>query len=84
VRGRRLDRRLNIAGDAQGDLAGHGGKHRMEPATAWTIPIAREACDLLAKLPHARSYVQYSRPDATDRLAVDYDAAGRLTVTVLQ
>jgi MOSC domain-containing protein YiiM len=28
VRGRRLVRRLNIDGDAQGDLAGHGGKHR--------------------------------------------------------
>ena len=47
-------------------------------------PLAREARDLLAKLPHARSHVQYSRPDATDRLAVDYDAVGRLTVAVLQ
>lgn len=47
-------------------------------------PFAREARDLLAKLTNARSYVQYSRPDATDRPAVDYDAAGRLTVTVLQ
>ena len=26
--GRRLVRRLNIDGDAQGDLAGHGGEHR--------------------------------------------------------
>ncbi len=47
-------------------------------------PFAREARDLLAKLPHARSHVRYSRPDATDRMGVDYDAAGRLTVTVLQ
>jgi ferredoxin-NADP reductase/MOSC domain-containing protein YiiM len=47
-------------------------------------PFAREAHDLLAKLPHARSYVQYSRPDSTDRLGVDFDAAGRLTVTVLE
>jgi ferredoxin-NADP reductase/MOSC domain-containing protein YiiM len=47
-------------------------------------PFAREARDLLAKLPHARSYVQYSRPDSTDRLGVDFDAAGRLTVTVLE
>jgi ferredoxin-NADP reductase/MOSC domain-containing protein YiiM len=28
VRGRRMVRRLNIDGDAQGDLAGHGGEHR--------------------------------------------------------
>jgi MOSC domain-containing protein YiiM/ferredoxin-NADP reductase len=47
-------------------------------------PFAHEARDLLAKLPHARSHVQYSRPDATDRLGLDFDAAGRLTVTVLE
>jgi len=46
--------------------------------------FAREAHDLLAKLPNARSYVRYSRPDPTDRLGVDFDAAGRLTVTVLE
>ena len=28
VVGRRLVRRLNVEGDAQGDLAGHGGEHR--------------------------------------------------------
>ncbi len=28
VNGRRLVRRLNVDGDAQGDLAGHGGEHR--------------------------------------------------------
>jgi MOSC domain-containing protein YiiM len=28
VKGRRLARRLNIDGDAQGDLAGHGGEYR--------------------------------------------------------
>src|ERR1700684_3678914 len=28
VRGRRIVRRLNIDGDGQGDLAGHGGEHR--------------------------------------------------------
>jgi ferredoxin-NADP reductase len=47
-------------------------------------PFARETRDLLARLPQARSHVQYSRPDATDRMGVEYDAAGRLTVTVLQ
>ena len=28
VPGRRLVRRLNVDGDGQGDLAGHGGEHR--------------------------------------------------------
>jgi ferredoxin-NADP reductase/MOSC domain-containing protein YiiM/ferredoxin len=46
--------------------------------------FAREARDLLAKLPHAQSHVQYSRPDATDQLGLDFDAAGRLTATVLE
>jgi ferredoxin-NADP reductase/MOSC domain-containing protein YiiM len=46
--------------------------------------FAREARDLLAKLPHARSHVQYSGPNATDRLGLDFDAAGRLTVSVLE
>jgi ferredoxin-NADP reductase len=32
----------------------------------------------------ARSHVQYSRPDPTDRLGFDFDAAGRLTVPVLE
>jgi len=56
----------------------YGARNRLDH------PFAREARDLLAKLPHARGYVQYSRPDATDRLGVDFDAAGRLTVTVLE
>ena len=56
----------------------YGARNRLDH------PFAREARDLLAKLPHARSYVQYSRPDAADRLGVDFDAAGRLTATVLE
>ena len=28
VTGRRMARRLNLDGDGQGDLAGHGGEHR--------------------------------------------------------
>jgi len=40
--------------------------------------------DLLVKLPRARIHVRYSRPEATDRLGVDFDAAGRLTVPVLE
>jgi ferredoxin-NADP reductase/MOSC domain-containing protein YiiM len=56
----------------------HGARNRLDH------PLAREARELLAKLPNARSHVQYSRPEGTDRLGVDYDAAGRLTVTVLE
>jgi ferredoxin-NADP reductase/MOSC domain-containing protein YiiM len=56
----------------------YGARNRLDH------PFAREARELLAKLPHARRHVQYSRPDATDRLGVDFDAAGRLTVTVLE
>ena len=47
-------------------------------------PFAREVRNLLSELPLARSHVQYSRPEATDRLGVDFDAVGRLTVTVLE
>src|SRR5215469_11181019 len=56
----------------------HGARNRLDHT------FAREARDLLAKLPHARSFVQYSRPEATDKLGIDYDAAGRLTVAVLE
>ena len=56
----------------------YGARNRLDH------PFAREARDSLAKLPHARSYVQYSRPDAADQLGVDFDAAGRLTATVLE
>jgi ferredoxin-NADP reductase/MOSC domain-containing protein YiiM/ferredoxin len=56
----------------------HGARNRLDH------PLAQEARDLLAQLPHAQSYVQYSRPDTTDQLGVDFDAAGRLTVAVLE
>ena len=46
--------------------------------------FAQEARDLLAKLPNVRSYVAYSRPDTTDRMDIDFDAVGRLTVAVLE
>ena len=56
----------------------YGARNRLDH------PFAREARDMLAKLPHARSYVQYSRPDAADQLGVDFDSAGRLTATILE
>ncbi len=52
----------------------YGARNRLDH------PFAQEARDLLAALPHARSYVQYSRADVADRLGVDFDAAGRLNV----
>ena len=56
----------------------YGARNRLDH------PFAREARDLLAKLPHARRYVQYSRSELTDRMGVDYDAVGRLNVALLQ
>src|SRR6185369_14040149 len=56
----------------------HGARDRSNHS------FAREVSDLLRKLPQARSHVRYSRPEATDRLGVDYDSAGRLTVTALE
>jgi len=56
----------------------HGARNRLDH------PLAQEARDLLAKLPNARSYVAYSRPDAVDRLGFDFDAAGRLGVAALE
>jgi ferredoxin-NADP reductase len=47
-------------------------------------PFAQEARELLAMLPQARSHVRYSRPEATDRPGVDFDAAGRLSVSALE
>jgi ferredoxin-NADP reductase len=56
----------------------HGARNRLEHS------FAREARELLARLPRARGHVRYSRPDATDRPGVDFDASGRLTVTALE
>ena len=38
VQGRRLVRRLNVDGDAQGDLAGHGGEHHQRGAPRRVAP----------------------------------------------
>jgi ferredoxin-NADP reductase/MOSC domain-containing protein YiiM/ferredoxin len=71
----------------------HALEAQASPRPVWWIygarnrrdhPFVCEARELLAKLPRAQSHVQYSRPEATDRLGVDFDAAGRLTVTVLE
>ncbi len=71
----------------------HALAAQASPCPVWWIygarnrqdhPFAQESRDLLATLPHARSYIQYSRPDATDQLGVNFDAAGRLNVALLE
>ncbi|WP_327103878.1 MOSC and FAD-binding oxidoreductase domain-containing protein [Nonomuraea glycinis] len=42
-------------------------------------PFAQESGALLARLPHAREHVCYSRPTAADRPGVDYQTHGRLS-----
>ncbi|HEY6271624.1 MAG TPA: MOSC and FAD-binding oxidoreductase domain-containing protein [Terriglobales bacterium] len=55
----------------------YGARNRLDH------PFAQEARDLLARLPDARSYIQYSKPNGSDRLGSDYDAAGHLTAEAL-
>jgi ferredoxin-NADP reductase/MOSC domain-containing protein YiiM len=47
-------------------------------------PFAREVRDLLLRLPQARSHIRFSHPETTDHLGVDFDMAGRLTVSALE
>jgi ferredoxin-NADP reductase/MOSC domain-containing protein YiiM len=47
-------------------------------------PFAEEARGLLEALAHHHSYICYSSPDPGDRPNVDFDAAGRLNMLVLQ
>ncbi len=56
----------------------HNARNRSEQ------PFATEARDLLVRLPNRRSCVLYSRPDAADRLDVDYDRVGRVSVDTLR
>ena len=43
-------------------------------------PFAAEARALLKALPSARSYVKYSVPSREDKIGLDFDASGRLTI----
>ncbi|MGA7625590.1 MAG: 3-alpha domain-containing protein [Candidatus Acidiferrales bacterium] len=43
-------------------------------------PFAAEARGLVKALPSAKSYVKYSQPGREDRIGLDFDASGRLTV----
>jgi ferredoxin-NADP reductase/MOSC domain-containing protein YiiM len=47
-------------------------------------PFAEEARGLLKALAHRHSHICYSSPDSADRPNVDFDAAGRLDMRVLQ
>jgi MOSC domain-containing protein YiiM/ferredoxin-NADP reductase/ferredoxin len=47
-------------------------------------PFADEVRRMIAGLAHGRSYVCYSRPGATDRMAEDFDSVGRLSHAVLE
>jgi MOSC domain-containing protein YiiM/ferredoxin-NADP reductase len=46
--------------------------------------FAREASELLSQLAHGQRHIVYSRPEATDRLGLDYDAAGHLDLATLE
>jgi ferredoxin-NADP reductase/MOSC domain-containing protein YiiM len=56
----------------------HGARNSAEHA------FAAEVRALLKLLPQAQSHILYSEPGPTDRLALDFDAPGRLDVRVLQ
>jgi ferredoxin-NADP reductase len=56
----------------------YGARNRVEH------PFAEESRSLLKQLARARAYVVYSRPDATDRVGVDFDAPGHIDVSLLE
>jgi len=47
-------------------------------------PFAAEVRRLMLAFPHGRSYVCYSKPASSDKLGEDFDAAGRLSGSVLE
>jgi ferredoxin-NADP reductase/MOSC domain-containing protein YiiM len=47
-------------------------------------PFAEESQALLKQLPLGRSYILYSKPDATDQLGLDFDASGHVDVALLE
>ena len=55
----------------------HGARNRKSHS------FAAESRQLLGTLARGRSHIRYSRPDVEDRQGHDYDAAGYLTMTVL-
>jgi len=55
----------------------HGSRNRK------SHPFRLETGDLVRQLPHCRSHVLYSKPDAEDKIGQDYDGVGHLGMTVL-
>jgi ferredoxin-NADP reductase len=47
-------------------------------------PFLEESRALLKRLPRGHAHVRYSRPRREDRLGIDYDMPGHLTVPVLE
>jgi ferredoxin-NADP reductase/MOSC domain-containing protein YiiM len=47
-------------------------------------PFAEESRSLLKQLSRRRSYIVYSQPAATDRLEIDFDAAGHIDAALLE
>ncbi|HTR24521.1 MAG TPA: MOSC and FAD-binding oxidoreductase domain-containing protein [Terriglobales bacterium] len=47
-------------------------------------PFAQESRSLLQQLSSGRSYIVYSRPAATDKPGVDFDATGRIDMPLLE
>ena len=71
----------------------HALTHEKSQRQVWWIygarngnehPFAQEARSLLKQLPRGRGFVVYSRPAATDKLGVDFDASGRIDTTLLE
>lgn len=54
------------------------------PVLAMLHALAAEARALLAALPRGHSHIHYSSPGPADRLALDFDAPGRLSAGVLR
>jgi ferredoxin-NADP reductase/MOSC domain-containing protein YiiM len=47
-------------------------------------PFAEESRSLLKQLSGERSYIVYSRPTATDKVGVDFDAPGHIEVSLIE
>jgi ferredoxin-NADP reductase len=56
----------------------YGARNRVEH------PFAGESRFLLKQLSRGRGYIVYSRPAATDRVAADFDASGRIDTALLE
>jgi ferredoxin-NADP reductase len=56
----------------------YGARNRIEH------PFAQESRSLLKQLSRGRSFIVYSRPSATDKLELDFDASGHVDAALLE